>query len=97
LSFGAVKDVAQLLRTSVEHDVLSIDLCDVPFIDSGASIALEEVIIEMHADGRRIILGSLRESVRNTLENIGLLAIIESRAIISGSTQCPQQCRRTFA
>jgi SulP family sulfate permease len=71
-----------MLWSSVEHDVLIIDLCDVPFIDSSASIALEEVISEMHADGDVVILCSLRESVRKTLDKIGLLAILDPRDIV---------------
>jgi SulP family sulfate permease len=82
LSFGSAKDVAHMLRSSVEHDVLIIDLCDVPFIDSSASIALEEVISEMHADGDAVILCSLRESVRKTLDKIGLLAILDPRDVV---------------
>jgi len=82
LSFGSAKDVAHMLRSPVDHDVLIIDLADVPFIDSSASLALEEVIIEMHEDGDLVILCSLQEQVRSTLEKIGLMALVEPRHVV---------------
>ena len=82
LSFGSAKDVAHMLRSSVEHDVLIIDLADVPFIDSSASIALEDVIKEMHEDGDVVILCALREKVRTTLNKIGLFALLDPNCVV---------------
>jgi SulP family sulfate permease len=44
LSFGSAKDISRMLASSRNLDVLIIDLSDVPFIDSSASITLEEAI-----------------------------------------------------
>jgi SulP family sulfate permease len=74
--------VAHMLRSSVEHDVLIIDLADVPFIDSSASIALEDVIAEMHEDGDVVILCSVREKVHQTLTKIGLLGLLDPRFVV---------------
>jgi SulP family sulfate permease len=83
LSFGSAKDIARLLRSSHSHEVLIIDFVDVPFIDSSASLALEEVITEMQTAGDTVIVCSMRESVRKTLDRIGLFAVLASRHIAS--------------
>ncbi len=46
MSFGSAKGIVRLLATDREKDVLIIDFTDVPFIDSTASFALEEVILK---------------------------------------------------
>jgi len=81
LSFGSAKDVARMLSSSKNQDVLIIDLSDVPFIDSSASIALEEVVQEAHADRDLVILCGLRTNVRDTLGKIGLLERIPTDCI----------------
>jgi SulP family sulfate permease len=73
LSFGSAREVARLLQTSIEKDVLAIDLRDVPFIDSSASAALDEVIQRLASDGDRVLLFGARERVKTTLEQTGVL------------------------
>jgi SulP family sulfate permease len=77
LSFGAAKDISHLLLSSRLHDVLIIDFIDVPFIDSSASLALEEVIAEMQSAGDTVIVCSMRDSVHKTLEQIGLFKVLQ--------------------
>ncbi|MFT4562353.1 MAG: SulP family sulfate permease [Gammaproteobacteria bacterium] len=73
LSFGSAKHVVHMLRSSTEHDVVIVDLAVVSFIDSSASIALEEIIAEMHEDGALVIYRSLQGRVHETLKRNGLL------------------------
>lgn len=44
-SFGAAKGMARLLAASDDYDALVLDLSDVPFLDSSASLVLEAAII----------------------------------------------------
>ena len=73
LSFGSAREVARLLQSSIEKDVLAIDLRDVPFIDSSASAALDEVIQRLKDDGDTVLLFGARERVRLILEQTGVL------------------------
>ena len=73
LSFGSAREVARLLQSTIEKDVLAIDLRDVPFIDSSASAALDEVIQRLDEDGDRVLLFGARERVRKVLLQTGVL------------------------
>ena len=73
LSFGSAREVARLLQSKIEKDVLAIDLRDVPFIDSSASAALDEVIQRLKEDGDTVLLFGARERVKLILELTGVL------------------------
>jgi SulP family sulfate permease len=81
LSFGSARDVSRLMQSSVERDVLVVDLTDVPFIDSSASIALEEVILALQEHGDTLILFGARPRVSDTLNKIGVLDLLGSDRI----------------
>jgi SulP family sulfate permease len=73
LSFGSAREVARLLQSTIEKDVLAIDLRDVPFIDSSASAALDEVIQRLNDDGGRVLLFGARQRVKTVLQQTGVL------------------------
>ena len=73
LSFGSAREVARILQSNIEKDVLAIDLRDVPFIDSSASAALDEVIQRLNDDGDTVLLFGARERVKAILEQTGVL------------------------
>jgi SulP family sulfate permease len=81
MSFGSAKDVTRMLASSTQQEVLIIDLSDVPFIDSSASIALEEAIQGAHADGDRVVLCGLRPKVREVLNKIGVTGLVSADCI----------------
>lgn len=74
LSFGSARDIARLIQSDIEKDVLAIDLTAVPFIDSSASAALDEVIERLAEDGDTIVLFGVRETVQSTLEQAGVIS-----------------------
>jgi SulP family sulfate permease len=83
MSFGSAKDISRMLVASKQQDVLIIDLSDVPFIDSSASIALEEVIQEVQANKDYVILCGLRQEVKRVLDKIGVNRLIPAESIVS--------------
>lgn len=87
MSFGSAKDVARMLTSSKQQDVLIIDLSDVPFIDSSASIAIEEVIHDAHADHDLVVLCGLRSNVRDTLAKIGVLDTVRRDCVVDNRTE----------
>ena len=78
MSFGSSRDIARTLLSSKDQEVLIIDLSDVPFIDSSASIALEEVIQDARTDNDYIILCGIREKVDEVLAKIGVIQLVPS-------------------
>ena len=87
MSFGSAKDIVRVLRSSRDQDVLIIDLSDVPFIDSSASLALEEVIHDALVDKDIVILCGMGKQVRHVLEKIGVTAMIQDGCIVENRLQ----------
>ena len=50
-TFGAVKHMATRLAKLHYHEVLILDLTDVPLVDSSASMALEDAIVQGQKSG----------------------------------------------
>jgi sulfate permease, SulP family len=73
LSFGSARDIARLMQSDIDKDVLAIDLRHVPFIDSSASAALDEVIERLAEEEDVVVLFGVREAVRSMLEKTGVL------------------------
>lgn len=82
MSFGSAKDIARVLRSSKNQDVLVIDLSDVPFIDSSASITLEEIIQDVQKDQDIVVICGLREKVQSVLSRFGILNLIDQDCIV---------------
>ena len=76
MSFGSAKGIVRLLATDREKDVLIIDFTDVPFIDSTASFALEEVILKAKSDNDHVVLCSLGPTVEKVLRQIGVSKLL---------------------
>lgn len=81
LSFGSARDIARLMQASAEKDALVVDFTDVPFVDTSASMALEETILALRELGDTVILFGVRERVRETLGKTGVLKHLEGRQI----------------
>lgn len=84
LSFGSARDIARMLQTNIEKDVLAIDLHDVPFIDSSASFALDEVIRQLNEDGDTVLLFGAREKVLAILRQTEVIDRLGPGAIFPG-------------
>lgn len=82
MSFGSAKDIARILRASDNQDVLIVNLAGVSFIDSSASITLEEIILDIQKQGDTVILCGLRENVRDVLSRFGILGLLRPDCIV---------------
>ena len=76
MSFGSAKEVVQLLTTDREQDVLIIDFSNVPFIDSTASLAIEEVILKVQGDNDSVVLCGMCSAVDKVLSQIGVAKLL---------------------
>ncbi len=72
MNFGAAKGLTRRVAVSGEFKVLVLDLSDVTFIDTSASLAIEDVMANATELGLDALLVGLRPRVRNTLERLGV-------------------------
>lgn len=97
LSFGSARDLTRLMRSSVGREALVVDLSDVPFIDTSASMALEEVIMQAGEADDGVILCGLRDPVRDTLERTGVMGLLGARQLAATRLQALQLARACVA
>ncbi len=71
-SFGAAKGMARRLAAADEFDALVLDLTEVPFLDSSASLALEDAIAQAQARDKQVYLVGARPEVATTLAKLGV-------------------------
>lgn len=76
LSFGSARDIAKLIQSDIDKDVLVIDMSFIPFIDSSAAASLEEVIHRLNEIGDTVLLFGARDSVKQILRKTGVLGIL---------------------
>jgi SulP family sulfate permease len=81
MSFGSAKGIVQRLTADREQDVLIIDFSDVPFIDSTASLAIEEVILKAQSDNDHVVLCGMCSSVEKVLQQIGVAKLLPDAQI----------------
>ncbi|HKJ54327.1 MAG TPA: SulP family inorganic anion transporter [Gammaproteobacteria bacterium] len=83
LSFGSARDISRIMLTEIDKDILAIDFSDVPFIDSSAAAALDEVILSLGADDDIVMLYGVRPQVLRTLEQTGTIAHLGEQRIFA--------------
>ena len=80
-SFGAARALATLFADTGEHDVLVLDLTDVPMIDTSGSLAIEDVIVEAQALGMRVYLAGVLPRVGKVLDKLGIPDLLDHGGI----------------
>lgn len=75
-SFGAAKGMARRLAASDEYDVLVLDLREVPFLDSSASLGLEDAIKQAQSHSKQVFLVGVRPEVEKPLRRLGVLDLL---------------------
>ncbi len=75
-SFGAAKGMARQLAAADQFDALVLDLTDVPFLDSSASLALEDSILQAQERQKHVFLVGARDEVEETLKRLGVTELL---------------------
>lgn len=73
ISFGAANEMTRRISSVGQHDVLIIDLLDVPRVDGSAAFALEEIIQRAASAKQSVIIVGLNLAVAKLLKRIGAL------------------------
>jgi SulP family sulfate permease len=71
-SFGAAKGMARRLAAADEYDVLVLDMREVSFLDSSASLGLEDAIKQAQGHHKQVFLVGVRPEVWTTLNRLGV-------------------------
>ena len=90
LSFGSARDISWLMQQRMEKDALVVDLTDVPFIDSSATAALEEVIERLQECNDAVFLFGVRPRVMAVLGKAGIPALLGKGEICQNRLQALQ-------
>lgn len=77
LSFGAANGVVRRAATLDPHDVLILDLSDVPSIDLSAAMALESIIRGSRSRGEDIILVGLNWRVARLFSQMKIIELVK--------------------
>ena len=97
MSYGTAKDVLRLVTADREQDALIIDFSDVPFIDSTAALAIEEVILKANEDDDYVILCGMRGAVEKVLGKIGVTKLVPQNRIIQNRLQSLRHAEQLLA
>ncbi|MEJ2321876.1 MAG: SulP family inorganic anion transporter [Gammaproteobacteria bacterium] len=73
LFFGMAKTIARQYAVLSGHEVLIVDLTDVPSLGVSSSLALEKMVLEDMEANRPVFLAGLSDAVRSRLGKLGLL------------------------
>jgi len=86
MSFGAAKGMARQMSLVGDHEVLVLDLSDVPMIDYTTTRSLLDMVSHTREAGRKVILvGGGHPKVMKMVANLGVVA--EAAASCDGSLQ----------
>ena len=75
-SFGAANGMARSMATADAFDALIVDLTDVPFLDSSASLAVEGVIKLVQSRGGRVFVAGVGAKTGRVLDKLGALSML---------------------
>ncbi|HUO82203.1 MAG TPA: SulP family inorganic anion transporter [Gammaproteobacteria bacterium] len=77
MSFGAANGMTRRLAGATAHDVLILDLLDVPMMDSSAALAIESIVQRAQQRGQAVILVGLGTAVARMFAKLGILRLIK--------------------
>ena len=76
MGFGSAKGLTRRIAVDSRFKVLVLDLAEVPFIDTSASMAVEEILVKAGEQGLEVLLIGLVPQVRAVLDRLGVTNMI---------------------
>ncbi len=80
--FGVSKAIARQQTAMADHDVLIMDLSDVPHLGVTASLALENAIKEACENGRHVFIVGAAGKIKRRLEKLGVLEMLPPQHLL---------------
>ena len=76
MMFGVSKAIAREHTAMKDHDVLILDLSDVPLLGVTASLAIENAIKDAVESGRHVFIVGAAGKIKQRLEKLGILSLL---------------------
>ena len=73
MSFGAASEMTRRFSNVTSHEVVLIDLLDVPRVDGSAALALESIVERAVDHKKRVLLVGLSRDVAKLLSRLGII------------------------
>lgn len=83
VSFGGAKGLTKRMSVASNYKVLILDLAEVPFVDTSASLAFEDIILNTQQAGIAVFLVDIQPPVRKTLERLRVLSHVAADHIFT--------------
>ncbi|MBE9016914.1 SulP family inorganic anion transporter [Chroococcidiopsidales cyanobacterium LEGE 13417] len=81
--FGVSKAIAREHTAMADHDVLVLDLSDVPMLGVTASLAIENAIKDAVEQGRHVFIVGATGSVQRRLEKLGIFDLLPPQNLMT--------------
>ncbi len=82
MMFGVSKAIAREHTAMKDHDVLILDLSDVPLLGVTASLAIENAIKDAVESGRHVFIVGAAGKIKQRLEKLGILGLLPSENLM---------------
>jgi sulfate permease, SulP family len=89
--FGVSKAIAREHTAMKDHDILILDLSDVPLLGVTASLAIENTIKDALDNKRQVFIVGAGSKIRNRLERLGILDFLPAHHVLMDRTEALQQ------
>lgn len=95
--FGVARAISQEHTAMADHDILIVDLQDVPHLGVTAALALENAIQDACEARRQVFLVGARGKTLRRLEKLGVLRFVPSEHLVETRTQALKTALRLLA
>jgi len=89
--FGVSKAIAREHTAMEDHDVLILDLSDVPMLGVTASLAIENAIKDAIEEGRHVFIVGATGKIKQRLERLGILNLLPPQNLMMDRLEALKQ------
>ncbi|AFZ31133.1 sulfate transporter [Gloeocapsa sp. PCC 7428] len=89
--FGLSKAIAREHTAMQDHDVLILDLSDVPILGVTASLAIENAIKDAVEQGRQVFIVGATDKIKRRLERLGIFDLLPSQNVTMDRVEALRQ------
>jgi len=93
MSFASAKAMSNALGAYREHEVIVLDLSDVPFIDSSTGLTIEEIIDQARSADQQVLMAGAKGSVSTVLERLGVFRLLGNTARFDTRSEALRRAR----
>ncbi len=89
--FGVSKAISRQHTAMKDHDILIVDLTEVPLLGVTSSLAIENAIVEAIEEGRQVFIVGATGKIKKRLENLGILNLLPQEHLVNSCIEALEQ------